>query len=62
MTPAEEIAHLRELLAQHQELDRLQGNRLQELERELGLTQAHLRAAQVETQKLLTKLNAKTQT
>lgn len=59
-TPEQEAAALRELLAQHQELDRLQGNRLDEVTRELGLTQAKLRAAQEENTRLLTRLNAAT--
>lgn len=41
---AEENRHLRELLTQHQELDRLQGNRILELMRECGQAQAKLRA------------------
>jgi hypothetical protein len=59
MSPAEEIAHLKELLARHQELSRLQGNRLDELNLELGRTHAELRAAQEEIRRLGTLLTAK---
>lgn len=48
---------LRELLETHQELSRMQGNRIQELETELGTTQAKLRAAQSEMQRLETMLH-----
>lgn len=58
MTEREEINKLKELLAQHQELDRLQGNRIDELSRELGATQAKLRASQEEARRLNTRLNA----
>lgn len=54
-----EVIKLRELLAEHQELGRLQGNRMDELSRELGETQAKLRAAQGEVQRLTTALNAR---
>lgn len=54
----DEVIKLRELLDQHQEIDRLQGNRLQDLERALGETQAKLRASQAEVQRLATQLNA----
>lgn len=55
----DEAAKLRTLLAEHQELGRLQGNRMDELARELGETQAKLRAAQGEIQRLTTLLNAR---
>jgi uncharacterized coiled-coil protein SlyX len=55
----DEIAKLRELLAEHQEVGRLQGNRMDELARELGETQAKLRAAQAENQRLTTLLKAR---
>lgn len=58
-TPEEEAAALRELLAQHQELSRLQGNSLDAVTRELGETQAKLRTAQEENRRLQTQLNAK---
>jgi hypothetical protein len=54
-----EVIKLRELLAEHQELGRLQGNRMDDLARELGETQAKLRAAQGEVQRLTTALNAR---
>lgn len=54
----DELIKLRELLNQHQEIDRLQGNRIQELDRALGETQAKLRVAQAENQRLNTQLNA----
>lgn len=49
---------LRELLAQHQEIGRLQGNKNDQLERDLAATQAELRAAQEEIRRLNTRLNA----
>ena len=49
--------NLKGLLAEHQELGRVQGNCLDELTRELGETQAKLRAAQIEIQRLTTMLN-----
>lgn len=55
----DEAAKLRALLAEHQEIGRLQGNRMDEVARELGETQAKLRAAQGEIQRLTTLLNAK---
>lgn len=45
------------LLAEHQELSRLQGNRNDELLAELGKTQARLRAADTEIVRLNTMLN-----
>lgn len=54
----DEDAKLRALLAEHQEIGRLQGNRMDELARELGKTQAKLRAAQAENTRLQTQLNA----
>lgn len=54
----DELIKLRDLLNQHQEIDRLQGNRIQELDRALGETQAKLRVAQAEVQRLTTQLNA----
>lgn len=42
-----DLRRLKDLLAEHQELGRLQGNRLDQLTEELGETQARLRAAQV---------------
>lgn len=48
---------LRELLETHQELSRVQGNRIDALEAELGTTQAKLRAAQSEIQRLETMLH-----
>jgi len=59
MSPPEEIAHLKDLLAHHQELGRLQGNELDALQLELGVTQAKLRAAQEEIRRLTTQLTAK---
>ena len=58
MTHDEVITGLRELLAQHQELSLAQGNLIGKLEEELGHTQAKLRAAQWEIQRLSTTLNA----
>ena len=57
-TPEEEAAALRELLAQHQEISRLQGNHLDAVTRELGETQAKLRAVQEENRRLHTQLSA----
>lgn len=51
------VAGLRALLAEHQELGRVQGNRLDAIERELGETQARLRASQEENRRLLTLLH-----
>lgn len=48
---------LRALLAEHQELSRIQGNRIDDLLAELGKTQAHLRAAEAEIVRLNTMLN-----
>ena len=48
---------LKELLDGHQEIDRLQGNRIDELERALGQTHAELRGAQREIQHLNSLLN-----
>ena len=48
---------LKELLAEHQELGRLLANRLDDTTRELGETQARLRAAQGEVQRLNTLLH-----
>ena len=45
------------LLDAHQEIGRLQGNRLDAAERALGETQALLRATQGEVQRLTTLLN-----
>lgn len=42
-----DMHRLKELLAEHQELGRLQGNRMDLLTEEMGVTQARLRAAQV---------------
>lgn len=50
-------AGLRELLATHQELSRAQGNRIDDLSRDLGETQAKLRAAQQEIVRLNTMLS-----
>lgn len=50
-------AGLRSLLEEHQELSRIQGNRIDALERELGETQARLRGAQNDNQRLNTMLN-----
>ncbi len=58
MSPADEIANLRALLDQHQELGRLQGNKNDQLERDLAAAQAELRAAQEEIRRLNTRLNA----
>lgn len=54
----DECAKLKALLAEHQEIGRLQGNRMDGLERELAETQAKLRAAQAEITRLNTRLNA----
>lgn len=48
---------VRALLAEHQELSRLQGNRIDALERELGETHAKLRMALNENQRLNTMLS-----
>jgi hypothetical protein len=46
--PADELVKLRELLAQHQELGRLQGNQLDAARLDLAHAQAKLRAAKWE--------------
>ncbi len=53
------IAALRALLTEHQEIGRLQGNKLDDALRELGETQAKLRAAQAEIQRLHTMLHGR---
>lgn len=51
-------AGLRALLDEHQELSRVQGNRIDELLTELGKTQARLRAADAENARLNIMLNS----
>jgi hypothetical protein len=58
LTPQEELAGLRELLAQRQELDLLQSKRIEDLERELGEAHAKLRVADAECQRLRTQVTA----
>lgn len=48
---------LRALLAEHQELSRVQGNQIDALQRELGETHAKLRGAMQENQRLNTMLS-----
>lgn len=57
-----EAAALRELLEQHQELDRLQGNRIQDLEHDLILARTQLRERDNEIQRLRTQVAALTKT
>jgi hypothetical protein len=53
-----ENGKLKELLAQHQEIDRLQGNRILDLMRELGKAEAKLRAEISINSTLRTQLHA----
>jgi hypothetical protein len=55
-----ELAGLRSLLDEHQELGRLQGNRMDAITSELGKTHAKLRAAQQEIGRLNTMLSGYT--
>lgn len=55
---AEQLVALRELLAQHQEIDRLQGNRIQDLEHDLILARTQLRERDNEIQRLRTQVAA----